>query len=648
MGAIRFFPGAFTVLMALAVPSITSAQSAPSLQSAATGQCLDVSAASLATHTNVVQWACNNAPNQQWRATSAGGYTTLTAVHSGQCLDIAGASMQAGAQAIQWTCSGATNQQFTLRTQGNGFAIVARHSGMCLGLENNGTSQGSRVTQQACNSSASQTWAWSSQASPPPVVGIPSDQARQGSWSALQALSIVPVAAAHLPDGKILFWSGSDRFSFDIAVGRTYTSVWDPATGAASDVLVSNTDHDMFCTGIANLPDGRIHVTGGAGSSRTSIYDPATGAWVAGSPMNIARGYQGSVTMSTGDVLTMGGSWSGGTDISKDGEIWSSASGAWRRVPALLASNLLTGDKAGLYRADNHGWLFAASDGRVFHAGPGKAMHWFQTSGNGAVTAVGNRGADDDAMNGNAVMFDVNRILTIGGATSYEDAPATANAHLIDIGGSTPKVTKLPSMAYARTFSNSVVLPDGKVLVIGGQSYAALFNDDRSALAPELFDPATQSFSVMAAMSVPRNYHSTALLLPDGRVVAGGGGLCGSCTVNHPDIQVWSPPYLFNPDGTPATRPVLTTAPAQATAGSTMTVATDSPVSSFSLVRMSSVTHSVNNEQRRVPLSFTVAGTNGYALALPADRGILVPGYYMLFALNSTGVPSVARIVRIS
>jgi galactose oxidase len=607
--------------------------------SSLTNQCMDVSQASQANGSAVIQSACNEALDQQWILSSKNSFYALKVRHSGQCLEVDGASTTTGAAMIQWPCSNRSNQQFSVKAQRDGFAIVTRHSGLCVGLENGATTAGTRLTQQTCDGSTNQTWK---------LPGIANDRARQGTWSAPQALSLVPVSAAHLPNGKILFWSASDRFNFIINVGRTYTSIWDPATGVASEVLVSDTGHEMFCTGIANLPDGRIHVTGGSSSTHTSIYDPASGTWAAGSPMSIGRGYQGNVTLSTGEVLTIGGSWPAPNDISKDGEIWSPATDTWRRSPALLASYLLTGDRQGLYRADNHAWLFAASDGRAFHAGPSKSMHWFDTSGSGAVTAAGQRAADGDAMNGNAVMFDVNRILTVGGAPSYEEVEATANAHLIDIGGSMPRVTKLPSMAYARTFHNSVVLPDGKVVVIGGLSSAAIFTDDRAVLAPELFDPATQTFSVMAAMSVPRNYHSTALLLPDGRVVSGGGGLCGNCTTNHPDIQVWSPPYLFNIDGTPATRPTLTSAPEQATAGSTMTVTTDSAVSSFSLVRMSSVTHSVNNEQRRVPLSFTATGPNGYALALPADRGILVPGYYMLFAMNNAGVPSVARIVRIS
>jgi galactose oxidase len=166
-------------------------------------------------------------------------------------------------------------------------------------------------------------------------------------------------------------------------------------------------------------------------------------------------------------------------------------------------------------------------------------------------------------------------------------------------------------------------------------------------LSPELWDPATGSFTVMAPQAIPRTYHSAAVLLPDGRVFSGGGGLCGGCTTNHPDGQIYSPPYLFNANGTLRTRPVITSAPASAVTGSTVTVTTNSATPTFSLIRMSGDTHTVNNDQRRIPLApATVNGTT-YTLQLPSDKGVLLPGNYMLFALDASGTPSVAKMMNI-
>ena len=184
--------------------------------------------------------------------------------------------------------------------------------------------------------------------------------------------------------------------------------------------------------------------------------------------------------------------------------------------------------------------------------------------------------------------------------------------------------------------------------MIGGQTLGRIFSDDNSVLIPELWDPVTETFTPLPPMAVARNYHSVALLLPDARVLSGGSGLCGvGCAANHPDLQILTPHYLLNADGSPAVRPVITAAPTAITHGTTVALTADSPIASFALVRMSSVTHSVNNDQRRIPLAFSTTGENRYALSIPSNPGVTLPGYYMLFAMNAAGVPSIAKIVRV-
>jgi galactose oxidase len=328
-------------------------------------------------------------------------------------------------------------------------------------------------------------------------------------------------------------------------------------------------------------------------------------------------------------------------------------------LSGVLASNILTADPAGVYRADNHPWLFAQANGTVFQAGPSKQMNWITTTGGGTITGAGNRGSSADAMNGNAVMYAVGKILTVGGAIAYQDAgsvvdvQATSRAYVINIRGGTTRpviVRRTSDMGYARAFSNSVVLPNGEVLVVGGQQHPQPFTDTGAALSPELWNPSTGKFTIMAPEAIPRNYHSVAILLPDGRVFSGGGGLCpnAACTANHPDGQIFSPPYLFDANGTLRRRPVIKTAPARATTGTTITVTTNSNTPSFALIRMSAVTHSLNNDQRRIPLAPIKRNGRTYELRLPASTGVLLPGNYMLFALNARGTPSVAKIINIS
>jgi len=252
----------------------------------------------------------------------------------------------------------------------------------------------------------------------------------------------------------------------------------------------------------------------------------------------------------------------------------------------------------------------------------------------------------------------------------YTNAISTASTYAIDIAASIVNpaapvtVRKLAPMASARAYANGVLLPGGKVLVIGGQSVALQFTDETAVLTPELWDPATERFTTLAPMHTPRDYHSVALLLPDGRVFSGGGGLCGAgCPANHQNGEIFSPPYLFQADGvTPAPRPVIqvtgSVPPATALSGvfnaslsvllgSTFAISASGPIKSFELIRLSSTTHTVNTDQRRVPLTIAGVQGNNYAATMPADPGILVPGYWMLFAIDANGTPSVAQIVLI-
>ena len=467
-----------------------------------------------------------------------------------------------------------------------------------------------------------------------------------GKWGPTIGFPLVPVAAALLPDDKVLVWSADEDMSYGDGQNETQTAILNLTTGQVSQETITNTHHDMFCPGVVILPNGEVMVTGGLSDRQTSIYDPKTNSWIEGPQMNIGRGYQGMTLLSNGQVFTLGGSWSGLLG-GKLGEVWS-RTGRWRELTNVPATPMYTADPQGVYRADNHGWFIATSRGKVLQAGPSKQMNWITTTGPGRITPAGLRGTSADAMNGNAVYYDVDKIITIGGAPAYQSSFATNRAYEINISTGAAKVKQAGSMHYARAFANSVVLPNGEVITIGGQTYAAPFSDGDSVLNPELWNPATGQFSVMAPEAVPRNYHSAAILLPDGRVFSGGGGLCGSCDTNHPDGQIFSPPYLFNSNGTLRTRPTIKSAPTFAATGRTISVRTGGPVSRFAMVRYGEATHTVDNDQRRIPLSIASSRGDTYKLAIPSDPGIALPGPYMLFALNSRGTPSVSKTISIT
>ena len=474
--------------------------------------------------------------------------------------------------------------------------------------------------------------------------------ARQGVWSQTIDFPIVPVAAAVLPNtGNVLTWSSYAANQFGGSPGTlTQTSTYDMASGLVSQRAVSNTQHDMFCPGLSMSTSGQPFVTGGNSAPRLSIYTPGTDSWAAGPTMNIARGYQASATLSDGRIFVIGGSWNGG-EGNKNGEVYSFASNTWTLLPGSPVAPMLTSDAAGVYRQDNHGWLFGWKNGSVFQAGPSKAMNWYTTSGTGGTSAAGPRGTDLDAMCGDAAMYDAvaGKILAVGGSANYDSGNARTSANIITIGtpNTAATVTPIASMAFARAFANGIVLPNGQVLIVGGQTIPAPFSDANAIFIAELWDPKTNAFTQVAPIASPRTYHSVGLLLIDGTVFNGGGGLCGTCTTNHFDAQIWQPPYLFNADGSTATRPVIESlSTASVLVGGKITVAMNSAVTSFALMRHGSTTHTVNTDQRRIPLTPTVTGLS-YTVTVPSDPGVALPGYWMLFAINAAGVPSVAKSV---
>ncbi|NTY38193.1 DUF1929 domain-containing protein [Burkholderia diffusa] len=475
----------------------------------------------------------------------------------------------------------------------------------------------------------------------------------RSQWSNVTTLSLVPTFASPLPNGKVLLFSADSRFNFTMSQSgtggaQTYSTLYDPNTNTSTDVLVSNTGHEMFCSGSSNLMDGRLLIAGGGDDSKTSIYDPVSNTWASSGVLNIPRAYNSNTVLANGSVMTLGGSWLGGT-TNKNAEIWAPSTGNWSLLSGVPITPFMEPGKSSpdLYVADSHLWLIPAGNGKVFHAGPGEQMHWISTQGNGSVVSAGARGDDAFAFHGNTVMYDTGKVLKVGGSPENMNAASSNTAYVIDLNTGV-NVRKINPMNYARSYHNSVVLPNGQVVIIGGMTIGAQFTDGNSVMQPEIFDPVTETFTMMPAMTVPRNYHSVAVLLADGRVLAAGGGLCGAgCAANHPDLEILTPNYLLNADGTLATRPVITSAPNYASYGSVINVTTDSAVTAFSLVRIASTTHTVNNDQRRLSLTFSSNSANSYQVNVPSNSGWAVPGVYMLFGMNANGTPSIAKMITV-
>jgi len=465
-----------------------------------------------------------------------------------------------------------------------------------------------------------------------------------GQWQLIDFPSI-PIAAAALPNGKVVTWSSDDRFRFNTGRLQTYTSLFDPSTGVPSEVLVTSSSHDMFCPGTTMMADGRVQVQGGGRVVRnTSTYTPANAVWSAEQPMNQPRWYNSSVTLPDGSMFTLGGNLNGGLAFDGRGEIWSAAKG-WRLLPGAPLDPVTT--NVAINRSQEHPRLFIAPNGKIFVPGPKPMMHWYDARGEGSVVDAGLRGDDTFSQNDVAVMYDVGKILKAGGNVNYDRAgaaqsPSSATAYVIDINGAAATVHKVASLKRARAYGNGVVLPDGQVLVVGGLDNGKAFSDAGAVLAPELWNPATETWSDVAAMATPRTYHSVALLMPDARVFVAGGGQCGpGCAANHLNAEIYSPPYLFQ-----AGRPQITSAAEYGAYGQTLRVATTGTVTGFAWIRMTSVTHSVNTDQRFMKAAFSGAGAGVFSVIAPPNPNVAPPGYYMLFALNG-GVPSIAKLIRV-
>jgi len=304
--------------------------------------------------------------------------------------------------------------------------------------------------------------------------------------------------------------------------------------------------------------------------------------------------------------------------------------------------------------------LNVAPDGSLFH--PGHMAELFSIDlheeHDHSVHSHGDRDeGGDSTLYNTTVMYDVGKMLVAGGGYGTRtlldtgewevDSATTSAAYTMDLNGLEPIVEDTSPMSGKRAMQNSVVLPDGKVIVIGGTTEGVQFSDENSIYSPEIWDPDTGQWSVVAPHTKPRNYHSIAILLKDGRVLSAGGGLCGSCLTNHPDGQVYSPPYLFDEAGELAARPSIESGESVAIPGQSISIQGSDDIVEFNLVRLVAITHHHSTDQRLIPTAFERTAIGEYRLDLHSNANVLLPGYYWVFGLDANGVPTEGHTVQI-
>jgi len=447
-------------------------------------------------------------------------------------------------------------------------------------------------------------------------ISVTAQSDQLGQWTTLTTLPFFPVHSHLLPMGKVMIWPG------DAGISGNDPRLWSPADQSVT--TLAKPGYDLFCSGHAFLAGGHLfvaggHIQNGVGLPKASLYDPSSNTWAAAPDMNAGRWYPTVTTLANGDALVVSGFVDSTIGVNTLPQVYETATGGWRSLTSAQLS------------LDTYPMMFLAPNGLVFHAAPSQITRFLDTSGTGAWSFVANSnfGYRDY---GSAVMYADGKILVLGGGD-----PPTNTAEVIDLNQPSPSWRSVEPMSIARRQVNATLLPDGTVLVTGGTSGPG-FNDATNPVYPaELWDPATESWRTLASATVPRLYHSGAVLLPDGRVLSTGGN-------DYPTPEAFAPPYLFK-----GARPTMSAVPSTIGYGQHFSVQTPdaASIAKVTLIRIGSVTHAFNQNQRLSILSFA-PGSGALDIVAPATADVAPPGHYLLFSVNGNGVPSVGNVVRLA
>ncbi|HEY6572095.1 MAG TPA: Ig-like domain-containing protein, partial [Candidatus Eisenbacteria bacterium] len=384
----------------------------------------------------------------------------------------------------------------------------------------------------------------------------PNDPSAVGQWAGLTAWPNVAVHLTLMSNGNLLTW--------DDHTNDAGSNVYNPTTNSFTPAAYNSAN--LFCAGHTALADGRILVNGGhiaayVGIPGTVLFTPSTGTWTPVTPMTYGRWYPTTITLPDARVLTVSGAincpeckYPGGPDagIAEIPEIYNPANNTWSLMPTASKNFPI------------YPHLFVLPDGRVIAT---------STQEDPIPTSVLDMNTQtwstvDPAVvdGGSTVMYLPGKFMKSGAAINpdYPALPANALTHVLDMNGGPTTWRQTASMAFPRTQHNLTILPDGSILATGGSRNSNVFDESAAVFEAELWSPVTETWTTLAANQTPRLYHSTALLLPDGRVISAGGGRFGP---SHLNGEFYSPPYLFK-----GPRPTITSAPSLIDYSSSFTV----------------------------------------------------------------------------
>jgi len=451
-----------------------------------------------------------------------------------------------------------------------------------------------------------------------------------GSWTSPLNVGVVGIHSVVLNNGKVLLWY------YPATVGGNPPAVvFNPTTNSITSVNIPSTS-DFFCAGMNVMSDGRVLVTGGLngippapdyGISAVEIFDPATSTWTSAAPMTYARWYPTNVELPNGIVMVLSGSNATATGLVAPVEEYNAATNKWTilKTTANIPGSVETYPR-----------MFVTTSGSLVMTGTQQTTRQFTPSTN-TWSIIGSMLFGNRVYGSYAMLSGLNEILAVGGHDSTT-SPATNTAEIFNLTTNTWSYTG--SMANPRYNANLSLLTDGTLLAVGGNQYHK-YNDPVEAA--ELYNPSTGKWTTMASQTARRGYHSTAVLLPDGRVLS-----AGSDDFAKPDysetVEMFSPPYLFA-----GARPTITSSPTSVKYGAKFTVTTPdaSTIKTVALIRPGASTHAEDWDQRYLALTFT--SSNGVITATaPASANSAPPGYYMIALVNTSGVPAVMPFINLT
>ncbi|MEU0020350.1 galactose oxidase-like domain-containing protein [Streptomyces rochei] len=484
-----------------------------------------------------------------------------------------------------------------------------------------------------------------------------------GRWDVLPTRN--PVRSMHsvvLHNGKVLLIAGSGNDPEMFEAGTFETALYDPETG---DYKAIPTPKDMFCAGHVQLKDGRVLVMSGnkgypsadgtigyQGYKDSYIFDPRTETYSKTNDMNDGHWYPSATILGNGDVISFGGLREDSTG-SVTADLWSDEQQKW--LPTWQVNQ--TWSYWGLYPS-----MILMQDGRLFYSGShvfgnnipgtGSAIYDYEANTITQVPGLQRKDERDQSMSVLLPPAQDQKVLTIGGGNIDSNPEANRLTDIIDLKQPDPAYVAGPPLPQGtvdlgdgpvpqtgdqgKMYVSAVLLPDGKVLETGG----ALHNRADPVFETSIFDPATETFDPVAVDPEARGYHSSAFLLPDGRVMTTGDNP-GNGSWNH-DVSIYTPPYLLKGER-PAITSVIDT---EWNYGDTQRITVDRPIAKAELIRPAAVTHSSDPNQRFVDLPLSVDGNN-VDLNVTSNPNLAPPGWYMLFAVDANGVPSVAKWVHL-